>query len=498
MLRDRFELARHGVWLYAVNTLGGVAGLVLTSLFALHRIGEDGSMQLAMAINVAVACGCWLLDWSRPRLYEAPARADASTAIGWRVFGPALAVATISGAGILAFEVIALQLVALSAPLSFYAPTAVLTSVILLLGVAALVVPTLWRVTGDAGRLVSVGLLGTALLMALAPLCFYQLAHWVELGPRDALWVFLAVLSGVTLAGLGPTLLLAGLVFPALLTWFGHVGKDRYGSQWGWLLAANGLGGLLGAEITYRLLLPAAGIYQAAGAVAVFYALAACGWAWTRRPRSRRQLAMALGGVVAAMLLTRGPLSWLPQVDSQGIVILDQQNGREGLVAVVESPRLGRRIIMSNQYVLGGTKLRYDQERLAHVPLVLHPHPRRVMFIGLATGITPGAALEHPSVESLTSVELSPLVVRAADQYFGPFNHEITRSDRSAVIVEDARTYLAAATGAFDVVVGDLLLPWAAGEARLYSLEHFRSAPRCAKAACSVSGWPPINSRPPM
>ena len=335
--------------------------------------------------------------------------------------------------------------------------------------------------------------------MAISPLCFYQLAHWAELGPREALWAFLAVLSGVTLAGLGPTLLVAGLVFPALLAWFAQKGEDRYGSQWGWLLAANGLGGLLGAEVTYRLLLPATGVYQAVGAVAVFYALAAAGWAWSQRPRPGRQLAMALVVVAAALLLARGPLSWLPQLDSQGIVILDEQNGREGLVAVVESPKLGRRIIMSNQYVLGGTKLRYDQERLAHVPLVLHPDPRRVMFIGLATGITPGAALEHPSVESLTSVELSPLVVRAADQYFGPFNHEITRSDRGVVIVEDARTYLAAAPGEFDVVVGDLLLPWAAGEARLYSFEHFRSAAiRCAKEAYSASGWPRISSRPRM
>ena len=490
MLGDRFELARHGVWLYAVNTLGGVVGLVLVSLFALHRIGADGSMLLAMAINVAVAAGCLLLDLGWPRLNEATgSRADSSSAIGWTVFGPALAVAMISGGGILGYEVIALQLVALAAPLSFYAPTAVLTSVILLLGVAALVVPWLWKVTGGAGRLISVGLLGTALLMAFSPLCFYQLAHWAELGPREALWAFLTVLSGVTLAGLGPTLLLAGLVFPGVLAWFADVGKDRYGSQWGWLLAANGLGGLLGAEITYRLLLPATGVYRAAGAVAVFYALAACGWVWSQRPRQRRQLALALGGVATALWLTLGPLSWLPQVNSQGLVILDQQNGREGLVAVVESPRLGRHIIMSNQYVLGGTKFRYDQERLAHVPLVLHPDPRRVMFIGLATGITPGAALEHPSVESLTSVELSPLVVRAADQYFGPFNHEITRNDRSVVIVEDARTYLAAATGAFDVVVGDLFLPWAAGEARLYSLEHFRSAHNALREGGVFCQW---------
>ncbi len=489
VLRGQFHLARHGVWLYAINTLGGVLGLGTVSLLTLHLVGAGGSMLLAIALNLLVAVGCLALDTRCPPTASADDAACREQAVFWPIFLPALAVAGVSGTGILAFEVLALQLVALAAPLSFYAPTAVLTVVVLLLGLAALVVPWLITRVGGPQQVISTGLLGAAICIVTAPLFFFQLVQWVDLGPKDTLFMFVTTLLSVTLVALGPAVLLAGLVFPAVLGWLGAVGQDPYGRRWGWLLAVNGLGGLLGAEATYRFLLPAVGVHQAMGIVAIFYAVAALAWALLRSPRTVRSLAWPLGLTATIVVTTLGPLSWLPLVNPAGVLIVDQRSGREGTVAVVDSPNMGRRIVMSNQYVLGGTKFRYDQERLTHLPLVLHPDPRRVACIGLATGITPGAALEHTEVAGVTAVELSPLVVLAADQHFGSFNHDITRSHRALVVVEDARTYLAASPGEFDVVVGDLLLPWAAGEARLYSVEHFRSVRAALRAGGVFCQW---------
>jgi spermidine synthase len=475
LARDRFDLGRHGIWLYAANTLGGCAGLVLVSVVTLHRLGADGSMQAAIAINWVVAASCFILDRGTPRTREAERPGFAPTTTSRRVLASALGISFVSGAGILSYEVVALQWVAISAPLSFYAPTAMLSVVVFVLGLAALLVPWLARASGGPARLVGAGLVGATLLMALSPIFFHQLVRWSELDSRATLGTFLLTLGGVTLGGLGPALFLAGLVFPCVLAWTADAEQDRAGSCWGWLLAVNGIGGLLGAELSYRWLLPRVEIYQGAGVVAACYGLAACGWAWSR-PSRTRSIAWAAAATTAVVALIAGPLTWLSQLELPGTVILDQRSGREGLVAVVESTRLGRRIVMSTQYSLGGTALRHEQERLAHVSLMLHPDPQRVMVIGLGTGITPGAVLAHRCVRSLTAVELSPLVVQAADRYFAEFNHEIMRSDRAAVVVEDARTYLASAPGGYDVVVGDLLLPWASGEARLYSLEHFRAA----------------------
>jgi spermidine synthase len=490
VLHDQLELGRHGVWLYSVNTIGGVVGLGGVTLFGLHQLGAAGSMLLAIGLNLVVVAGCLVLHATRPALPAMPRRqrqpqSSPTVSTIWPVY----ILAFVSGFGILAFEVLALQLVALSSPLSFYAPASVLMVVILLLGLAGLMVPYLVRRFGSASQLLSVGLLGSAFLLAAAPLCFYQLVQWIELGRKDTLLEYLAVLFGTTFLSLGPAVLLAGIVFPAVVVWFSVSGHDRYGQRWGWLLAVNGIGGLLGAEVTYRFLLPTVGVHRAVGVIGLLYAMAALGWGMQQGAWAAKRAAWPLATIGMVAIAIIFPLRWLPHINPSGILLLDQQIGREGAVAVVDSLQMGRRIIMSNQYVLGGTKYRYDQERLTHIPLMLHPDPQRVMCIGLATGITPGAALEHSEVDSLTSVELSPLVVRAADQYFGDFNHQVTQDQRAHVVVEDARTYLAAATDRYDVVVGDLFLPWAAGEARLYTLEHFQSVRESLKSGGLYCQW---------
>ena len=57
----------------------------------------------------------------------------------------------------------------------------------------------------------------------------------------------------------------------------------------------------------------------------------------------------------------------------------------------------------------------------AHLPLLLHPHPKKVMILGLASGMTMGSVLTHP-VEEVDCVEISPEVVEAS-QYFNDYNN---------------------------------------------------------------------------
>jgi len=490
VLRGQPQASRHGVWLYGVHALGGVLGLTGLCLITLQVLGASGSMWLAIGLNLTVASAAAVLDRASPVGPEcARSVPDAGTSYR-RTLWAAVGMAFFSGMGFLCFEVLALHLVGLAAPLSFYAPMVVLAAVVLLLGTAALVVPPLVRRKGGrASAVTRMALLGASVGIVGAPLWFFQLVQWVPLEPQATVTAFLARLLSVALVAFGPAILLAGLVFPSVLAWLGGEGGDRGGRLWGWLLAANGLGGWLGAEMAYRVVMPLVGVHRGMGCVGVAYGVICLGSVLMRRPRGLAPIGLAVAVTAGAAALTAGPLSWLPELNTQGILVLDQWRGREGTVAVVDSPVAGLRIIMSNQYVLGGTAFRYDQARLAHLPLVMHAQPRRVACIGLATGITAGAVLEHRCVESLTAVELSPLVVRAADTHFGPFNHHVTRDPRARVVVEDARTFLAAAPASFDVVIGDLLLPWAPGEARLYSLEHFRSVQDSLKPGGVFCQW---------
>jgi len=141
---------------------------------------------------------------------------------------------------------------------------------------------------------------------------------------------------------------------------------------------------------------------------------------------------------------------------------------------------------------LGSSGAAAGQERQAHVPLLLHPEPRRVAFLGMATGITPGGALLHGTVEEVVAVEISGTVVQAAGAWFGPHNRGLLEDARARVVVEDARTWLAAHDADFDAVVSDLFLPWGPGEGRLYSVEHFRAARRALREGGLFCLWLPM------
>ena len=80
------------------------------------------------------------------------------------------------------------------------------------------------------------------------------------------------------------------------------------------------------------------------------------------------------------------------------------------------------------------------QRLLAHVPLLLHPAPRRAAILGLGSGVTLGSALRHP-LERADVLEISPEVVQAS-RFFEPENSRALADPRVRLIVGDGRTHL--------------------------------------------------------
>jgi spermidine synthase len=96
-------------------------------------------------------------------------------------------------------------------------------------------------------------------------------------------------------------------------------------------------------------------------------------------------------------------------------------------------------------------------EMLAHVPLLAHPHPKRVLIIGGGDGGTLREVLRHPEVERAVLVDIDGEVIRVARQYF-PHLAVALDDPRAEVIVGDGLAYVevAAAQGAhFDVILVD-------------------------------------------
>jgi len=483
--------SKREILLYAANTIGGVVGLGVVVLISLHTIGSTGSMLLMMGINVGVAVRCFLrgrrdvVPAARPESLQSVTRMSLTS-----IDKLPLIFAFFSGAGVLSLEVLGLALANLSAPLSFYPQGSILICVILLLAAAAWLVAKIRVRPGMPVQILSVSMAATGLAAALAPTIFFHLPGVANglFGYGDSFEQFLLVLAGTTLASLGPALLFAGTIFPAITLWSKREDSVA-GRRMGLLLAVSGLGGIAGTEIAYRLLLPSFAVHVSMGVVGLFYGLASLVLGLIQKDTRSGRFLWSLTAFLAVCIVISSILVDLPvYYQAKLYKVVDLHVGREGSLAVVEDGR-SRVMIFDNQYTLGGTWVTPSLRRQAHLPLLLHPAPAKVGFIGLGTGITASGALEHKAVESITAVELSALVAESAARNFDKFNHGICHNPKAKILVEDARIYLEASKDSFDVIIGDLFTPWRPGEASLSSLEEFRAVQAALREGGVFCQW---------
>jgi spermidine synthase len=116
---------------------------------------------------------------------------------------------------------------------------------------------------------------------------------------------------------------------------------------------------------------------------------------------------------------------------------------------------------------------RLTQALSAHVPLLFHPNPEKVMILGLASGMTAGEALLYP-VRQLDLLEINDQVIKAAE-FFTPWNNGCLTDPKSRIIVQDGRNHLELTDEKYDVIISEPSNPWMAGLANLFTLDYFKT-----------------------
>jgi spermidine synthase len=123
----------------------------------------------------------------------------------------------------------------------------------------------------------------------------------------------------------------------------------------------------------------------------------------------------------------------------------------------------------------------------AHLPLLVHPGPADLLVVGLASGITLGAAETH-AVRSIRVVEIAPAVVRAARLFDGENRHALD-DPRATITIDDARSWLLARSDSFDVITSQPSNPWVAGVSNLFTVEFYRLARRHLRPGGVFCQW---------
>jgi spermidine synthase len=121
----------------------------------------------------------------------------------------------------------------------------------------------------------------------------------------------------------------------------------------------------------------------------------------------------------------------------------------------------------------------------------LHASPKKVLHLGLGTGITAAGTLDYPGIVSVTIVELIPEVVEAAS-YLGEGNQKLFEDSRVQIRIDDARHDLLSHQDEYDVIISDLFVPWESQTGYLYTQEHFQSAKTRLRVNGLYCQWLPL------
>ncbi|TMA40321.1 MAG: hypothetical protein E6J79_00310 [Deltaproteobacteria bacterium] len=471
------QVGRRGGLLYAVNIAGGALGVAAMGFGLPVLIGVTASYLVAAATSAAAGLLA-LLVGVRP-MQEAP---EAARVASGRPRVRLRLVAAASGALGLGLEVLWIRLFAQVLHNSVYSFAAVslvfLVALALGAGLAAIL---LGRISPAA--LAAFALVGAAGATVGGFWSFVRLTGQLGyVGMNTGLVEYLVRIVGLAAATAGPGAIASGAVLPALWAAFG--GRGGAARPLGELTAANTIGAVAGALTAGYAVLPAMGLRGGMVLAAAAYLVLADVVA----PSERRPRALAWAALLAIVLFDplRAPLAHLAPAET----LRRSAEGASGIVTVVDTGD-DRQLRLDNFYVLGGSAAARNERRQGLLPLLLHPAPRRVAFIGMATGITASAGLAL-GVPETTVVELVPEVARLAAAEFGPWNGGLLERPGVHLVVADGRRYLAATATRYDVVVGDLFIPWHAGAGSLYAREMFETVARHLAPGGLFCQWLPL------
>ena len=462
------HLGRRLGFVYALNTLGGVTGVLLAGFWLPVALGVRGSMFLAALLNVAAALAAFAAARS---LEEEPAERERRVAPAPSRLPRSLAlVAVLSGLGTLALEVLFTRLVVNAMDSSVFSFALVLATFLVALALGAALVSAVVDRLAAPWTLIALGagLGASAILIAPALLARIWLASFDQpfwLGPLGTA----SLLLPITALVMGPPALAIGMVLPA--AWRAAIARaDDAGERVGRLTALNTLAGVVGSLGAGFVLIPALGASASLLGVACLYAALAV---LAALHAGRRGRLAALAAAVACVALA-GQRSWeiVPAIVPAGEKLVALDEGEGATVAVLESGRGVRELVVNSRYSLGSSAGGHVHRSQGELPLRLHGAPRAVAFIGVATGMSVASIRSHPDVSRVVALELLPGVVRLAE-WFREANGGVLDDPRVEIRLADGRNHLFGTDERFDVIVGDLFVPWHAGTGYLYTVEHF-------------------------
>lgn len=494
---------RDFAWLYGMNTLGAVTGCLLAGFWLLGRMGLAATNLAAVSANLFLALAFFLLDIraARAPLAPAPVAAEAPPRFT-RQERIVIGVAVLSGLSLLGLEVLWTRVLVQALLSTTYSFTAMLATLLLSLALGSFLAGR-WPIRNGPqvaerllARLARIELLFAAVLVAELPLLGslvflrdYYLS-WVGEDRQLAAKFLTAVVVMVVPATL------AGMLFPLSIQILSRR-LARVGGGLGRIYLWNTLAAAAGALLAGLVLIPGLGVKASYLGVAGVQAVVAVGLGFyaTRRPAWLVALPVLLAlGVGGVRALNRPDVFSGEELRILGLEmeLLAYRETADATFAVYRHQRTDFRFLRINGFeAASDERVSQYMPMMAHLPLLLHPAPKRVLVIAFGSGSTAGAAAQHP-IEQLDLVDISRTVYELAP-YFAAANHNVLADPRARPWVEDGRNFVGATRERYDVITSEPMPPKFATMVNFYTRDYYLAARARLTAHGVICQWVPFH-----
>ncbi|MBU6271539.1 MAG: spermidine synthase [Betaproteobacteria bacterium] len=455
--------------IYAANTAGAVLGVLAAVFWLVPATGLASTGAAIAALNLACA-GLAAWRWGRtsvPRndLPASMPTLSASPPQGGGRASPRILLAACGFLGI-GHETLCVRVLGQVTENTAYSYAAMLAA---FLAGTALGAGLLHRASRTAQPSAGSGPIRLLLITAAGLLMGAAALWWAQaLSALPGAWF--PGWSGAPLAGevlaavvvMGVPAMGMGALFAGACQW-----ACDFGLPLGRAVAINTAGAAIAPPLVGLLLIPSVGPGGVAAFLVAGYLLLA---AYLTAGSPRRALGLAAFAFLAAA-------AGLPALRHLELAPGEQVRWyREGVLAsvvITEDVRGVLRLRINNRAQEGSSAAGLVEQRLSLLPLLLHPDPRRALFLGLGTGYTAQVAGLDPRLR-VDAVELLPEVIEASSLFMRlPHAPRPERAPR--LIAADARRFVLAGDSRYDLIVSDLFHPARSGAGSLYTEEHFQA-----------------------
>ncbi len=508
--------------LYALNTFGAVIGTVAAGFFLIESLGIRWTLGVGIAINFAVAAIALVLA------RKASATEDTSSQPKIVVEDKALSPTTqstesrepkaeshlalwaigVSGFCALAYEVLWTRIMVFFLGSTTYAFATMLAAFLFGIALGSMVfarwVDRMKQPVAVFGIVqLGIGLFALILMPAFEELYGMSRALQSTFG-SSRFWTFFSCFLVMCL----PTFLM-GASFP-IVTKIYTGSARQLGKSIGNVYAINTVGSILGAFCAGFILIPLLGIRPSIVLTVALNSIIGCLLIWrgSGQTETGKQLLQGVSiampvlnaGLAIILLLTvNQPLflkSAIFKTQRPGDTLVDYNEEVDATVTTLKDDEGVYRLYVDTNQAADASRWDSPSHRvIAHLPLLLHPRPKRALVVGFGMGLTSYSITQHGV--AVDAIELSSGVISAAQKHFTHINGNVFESSLFNYKLNDGRNHILMTKTKYDMISTGIIHPLvSAGSSNIYTADFYRLCRRILTEDGIMCQWVPLHRLP--